>query len=87
MPVWNRAKKEEYFERVEEMLGSYNKVLVVGVSRRRGAEKWKDGCGGRASAGRGHRLSIGLGGRSNDFIQKPTRPHHLTTLPDPTTTT
>jgi hypothetical protein len=33
MPVWNRAKKEEYFERVEEMLGSYNKVLVVGVSR------------------------------------------------------
>ena len=32
MPVWNRAKKEEYFERVEEMLGAYNKVLVVGVS-------------------------------------------------------
>jgi len=32
MPVWNRAKKEEYFERVEEMLGSYTKVLVVGVS-------------------------------------------------------
>lgn len=31
MPVWNRAKKEEYFERVEELLGSYNKVLVVGV--------------------------------------------------------
>lgn len=45
MPVWNRAKKEEYFERVEEMLGAYNKVLVVGVScgvpyrsSRRGAE-------------------------------------------------
>ncbi|TFJ84433.1 hypothetical protein NSK_004418 [Nannochloropsis salina CCMP1776] len=31
MPVWNRAKKEDYFERVEELLGSYTKVFVVGV--------------------------------------------------------
>ncbi len=31
MPVWNRAKKEDYFERVEELLGSYTKVFIVGV--------------------------------------------------------
>lgn len=31
MPVWNREKKEGYFERVEELLGSYTKVFVVGV--------------------------------------------------------
>jgi hypothetical protein len=32
MPVWNREKKEGYFVRVEELLGSYTKVFVVGVS-------------------------------------------------------
>ncbi|GAB5030566.1 60s acidic ribosomal protein p0 [Nannochloropsis oceanica] len=31
MPVWNRAKKEDYFEKVEELLGSYTKVFIVGV--------------------------------------------------------
>lgn len=32
MPVWNLAKKEIYFARVEELLGKYSKVFVVGVS-------------------------------------------------------
>jgi len=32
MPVWTWAKKEEYFVRVEELLGSYSKIFVVGVS-------------------------------------------------------
>lgn len=32
MPVWNFAKKEVYFTRVEELLGKYTKVFVVGVS-------------------------------------------------------
>lgn len=31
MPVWNRAKKEEYFERVIKLLDCYTKVFVVGV--------------------------------------------------------
>jgi len=31
MPVWNRAKKEEYFERVAELLDAYTKVFIVGV--------------------------------------------------------
>lgn len=31
MPVWNFAKKEEYFERVEGLLGQYTKAFIVGV--------------------------------------------------------
>ena len=31
MPVWNRAKKELYFEKVTKMLDSYSKVFIVGV--------------------------------------------------------
>jgi len=31
MPVWNRAKKEIYFEKVTKMLDSYSKVFIVGV--------------------------------------------------------
>jgi len=31
MPVWSRAKKEEYFERVTELLDAYTKVFIVGV--------------------------------------------------------
>jgi len=31
MPVWNVAKKEEYFERVDGLLGQYTKAFIVGV--------------------------------------------------------
>jgi len=31
MPVWNKAKKAEYFERVTKMLDKYTKVFIVGV--------------------------------------------------------
>jgi len=31
MPVWNFAKKEEYFARVDGLLGQYTKAFIVGV--------------------------------------------------------
>lgn len=35
MPIWSWSKKEEYFKKVEELLGSYSKIFIVGVSIKR----------------------------------------------------